>query len=267
MSTAQLRWLGQAGFIIAGGSGRVVVDPFLSPVPGRLVNAQVQPEDLVGCLAVLVSHEHIDHMDLPTLRRLRELDPAIRIVLPHPLLELARTSGLNGPLIGAMPGQPIELAPGLTVHPVASRHGIHVDDAYTFGLEHAGGGYRYLGYVLAFDDYRLYHSGDTLDYPGLADRLRELHTDAALLPINGRSVERENQDLVGNLSASEAVDLAARSGVSLLIPMHYEMFAENRGPLGEFVECVRELLPNVTVLVPGTRDFTSLPVASGSPRP
>ncbi|MCZ2404686.1 MBL fold metallo-hydrolase [Paenarthrobacter sp. Z7-10] len=264
MSTPQLRWLGQAGFIIAGNSGRVVVDPFLSQFPGRLVSPPVQPEDLVGSLAVLVSHEHVDHMDLPTLRRLRELDPAIRVVLPHPLLELARSSGLAGPLIGAVPGQPIELAPGLTVHPVASRHGIHVGDAYTFGLEHAGGGYRYLGYVLDLDGYRIYHSGDTLDYPELADRLRELHTDAALLPINGRSAERESQDLVGNLSAAEAVDLAARSGVALLIPMHYEMFAGNRGPLGAFVELVREHLPDVTVHVPGTRDFTALPVGIAS---
>lgn len=259
ISAPELRWLGQAGFIVRAGGRRVVVDPFLSPRPGRLVSAPVGPQDLIGCDAILISHEHVDHMDLPTLCRLRELDPDTPIVLPRPLLDLAGSSGLAGPLIGAIPGQPIVLASGLTVHPVAARHGIHVSDAYTFGVEHPGGGHRYLGYVLDLDGYRTYHSGDTLDYPGLAERLRELGTHAALLPINGRDIEREGQDLVGNLSAAEAVDLAARAQVSVLIPMHYEMFAENRGPLGAFVELVREQLPDVTILVPGTRDFVRLP--------
>ena len=111
---------------------------------------------------------------------------------------------------------------------------MHVADAYTFGHELSEGLYRYLGYVVELGGQRIYHAGDTLDHPRLAADLREIGVDVALLPINGRDPVREAQDLVGNLDHLEALDLAARSGASTVVPMHHDMFAANLGPIDAF---------------------------------
>src|SRR5439155_941090 len=83
--------------------------------------------------------------------------------------------------------------------------------------------------------------------------LRELRVDVALLPINGRDHFREGAGIVGNMDHREAAQLATDAGVDVLVPMHYETFATNRGYPAHLVDVVdREGLP-LTVVVP-TRD-------------
>src|SRR5205814_417386 len=83
------------------------------------------------------------------------------------------------------------------------------------------GGYLYLGYVFHFGPLTVYHSGDTVLYDGLVERLKPLNIDLALLPINGRSPERR---VAGNLNGKEAAWLAKEIGAKLVIPCHYDMF-------------------------------------------
>jgi L-ascorbate metabolism protein UlaG (beta-lactamase superfamily) len=83
----------------------------------------------------------------------------------------------------------------------------------------------------------------------MAERLRALDVEVALLPINGRSAEREAQELVGNLSAQEAADLAADAGVRVVVPMHYELFAHNGGRPSELVERASEAHPELGVQI------------------
>jgi L-ascorbate metabolism protein UlaG (beta-lactamase superfamily) len=149
-------------------------------------------------------------------------------------------------VVGALPGTELVIGAARVV-PVPARHGVHVADAYSFGL--APGEYRFLGYVIEIGGVRIYHAGDTIRYDGMAERLRELAVDVALLPINGRSPEREAQDLVGNLSAAEAADLAADAGIGAIVPMHYELFARNSGRASELVDIVAAKHAGMAVLV------------------
>ena len=70
----------------------------------------------------------------------------------------------------------------------------------------ASGRHLYLGFVIEAEGRRLYHSGDTLAYPGLVERLGSEPFDVLFLPINGRDPAR---GVPGNMTAAEAVDLAA----------------------------------------------------------
>jgi len=88
----------------------------------------------------------------------------------------------------------------------------------------------------------------------MAERLRALAVDVALLPINGRSPEREAQELVGNLDAREAADLAADAGIATIVPMHYELFARNSGRAGDLVAYAAATHPRLTVVVLGRYD-------------
>jgi L-ascorbate metabolism protein UlaG (beta-lactamase superfamily) len=96
---------------------------------------------------------------------------------------------------------------------------------------------QFVGYVVRCGPWTIYHSGDTLVYDGLAERLRPLGVDVALLPINGRAPERR---VAGNMNAQEAAALAHAIGVRTVIPCHYDMFTFNTAdPAGLAAACAR----------------------------
>jgi L-ascorbate metabolism protein UlaG (beta-lactamase superfamily) len=107
-----------------------------------------------------------------------------------------------------------------------------------------------LGYVLRFGDWSLYHSGDTLRYDGMAEKLRPFAIDVALLPINGRAPERR---VPGNLSGPEAAQLAQDIGAKLVIPCHYEMFEFNTATPDAFADTCRRLAQPFRILRCGER--------------
>jgi L-ascorbate 6-phosphate lactonase len=244
-----LTWLGQAGFLLEAGGTRLLLDAFLSPHPERRTPAA--PAEALGDLAgLLATHEHWDHLDLPSWPALAAGSPGARLVVPAPVVGQVTAAGLPPERVdAAVPGERLALG-AATVVPVPARHGVHVADAYNFGEALSGGACRYLGYVIELGGVRVYHAGDTIDYPELAPRLRQLGVELALLPINGRDAEREAQDIVGNLDAVEAADLAARAGAATAVPMHYDMFAGNQADPGRFVELLRSRHPAVSSVVP-----------------
>jgi L-ascorbate 6-phosphate lactonase len=268
----ELWWLGQAGFRLRDpvGGATVFCDPFLTESTDRSWSAPVDAAALGQADIVLVSHEHIDHLDRPALKAAADQpDARFTLVVPRPLVEDV-TAELGLPperIIGAHPDEPIERH-GVHIHPVPARHGINVSDAYTFGQElpHSHGRVRYLGYVVELGGVRVYHSGDCTPYVGQADRLRALHPHIALLPINGRDFFRElEHNLVGNMDFREAARLASDMGVELLVPMHWEMFAGNRGFPGDLVTYVAAAFPHLSVLVMGRgAHFTFAPTAEAA---
>jgi len=45
---------------------------------------------------------------------------------------------------------------------------------------------RFLGYLFEVEAGLIYHSGDTVRYPGLVERINRSSPQLALLPVNGR---------------------------------------------------------------------------------
>jgi L-ascorbate 6-phosphate lactonase len=242
-----LWWLGQASFVLRFAGATVLVDPFLEPHPDRLVPPPFAAEDAAGVDVVAITHDHLDHLDRASLPAIAAASPAARFVAPLPL---AASLGIpTERIVGLRPGESVDVA-GVRVHGVAALHGDTPADAYCFDGAAGDGECRFLGYVFAGDTIRVYHSGDTIPYDGLADELRRLEPDVALLPINGRDPEREAAGIVGNLDEREAVELAAAAAVDLLVPMHWDMFAANPGSPSTAVELAREH-PHLGVLIPG----------------
>ena len=96
---------------------------------------------------------------------------------------------------------------------------------------HPEPGPQYAGYVVRCGGGTLYHSGDTMVFGGMADGLRPMGIDVALLPINGA---------LGNMDAREAARLAHAIAAGLAIPCHYEMFEFNTADPAVFAaECER----------------------------
>jgi L-ascorbate 6-phosphate lactonase len=260
MSGVTLTWLGQAGFLLRADGTTVLVDAFLSAREERLYPPPLDPATLTDVDLVLCTHEHLDHLDGPTIAAVAAASPAARVVVPAPVTGQAVAAGVPADrVVGAIAHEPLT-GLAVPVHPVPARHGVDVADAYDFGRDLSGGQIRYLGYVVEIGGARVYHAGDTIWWPGQDEILRDLGVHLALLPINGRDPVREADNIVGNLDHREAALLADAAGVDLLVPMHWDMFAGNLGFPEQLVAVISHLGLDVPVLIPQRlRPFRYLP--------
>jgi L-ascorbate metabolism protein UlaG (beta-lactamase superfamily) len=249
-----LWWLGQSGYLVHHREQCFLIDPYLSDsltakysgtdkphvrISRRVVDPTAMAMATGLPVTVTCSHSHTDHLDPDTLRA---LGPIQKLIFPKPADALAKErigrSKLSREirLEGADDGSRHQIGPGIMVHGIASAHeSVERDEA---------GNCKFLGYVFEFSqpwlykkEFTLYHSGDTVVYDGLVEKLRPFNIDVAILPINGRSPERR---VAGNLNGREAAWLAKEIGAKLVIPCHYDMFEFNTASPEEFVaECER----------------------------
>ncbi len=250
----RLWWLGQSGFLVQWQGRHLLLDPYLSDALTRKYAATdkphvrmtarvVAPERLDFIDVVTSSHNHTDHLDGETLGALRRVNPALHLVIPE------ANRAFVADRLGCDPAWPLGLDDGVTVT-VAGFTLTGVPAAHNDLDRDAEGRHPYLGYVVTFGPWTLYHSGDTLWYDGLVDRLRPHAVDVALLPINGYRPERR---VAGNLDGPEAARLARDIGARLVIPCHYDMFTFNTATPDRFVAEAERLGQAYRVLRAGER--------------
>ena len=237
-----LWWLGQSGFLVKSATGRVLLDPYLSESLTRkyehtdkphvrMTRLAIAPGRLHAIDIVTSSHNHTDHLDGETLEALFAANPQAAFVIPEANRDFVadRLHGERGWPQGLSDGESIAIG-DVTIHAVPAAHNDMDRDAE--------GRCKYMGYVVRVGAVTIYHSGDTLLYPGMVEQLRPFAVDVALLPINGNRPERR---VAGNMFGDEAARLAHEIGARLVIPCHYDMFEFNTAdPYEQFVpECER----------------------------
>jgi len=244
----RLWWLGQSGFLVQWQRRHLLLDPYLSDSLTkkyaatdkphiRMTERVVDPARLDFIDVATSSHNHTDHLDGETLGPLLKANPRLMIVAPE----------ANREFIAARLGTD-------RTFPVGLRDGESVTvGSFRFSAvpaKHEEVSPECLGYVVEFGPWRIYHSGDTLLYERMADRLRPFAIDVALLPINGRAPERR---VAGNLSGAEAASLAKLMGARMVIPCHYEMFEFNTADPAEFIRTAESIGQPYRVLQCGER--------------
>jgi L-ascorbate metabolism protein UlaG (beta-lactamase superfamily) len=232
-----LSWFGQASVALRLGGMTALIDPFLSPHPERLVPSPFAAEEARGVDVVLITHDHLDHLDEPALPAVAAASPTAIVVVPEGVVERITELGIERARVRGLRADGRTEIGAVTVEAVPACHGEQAADAYRLGP--------FLGYVVSADGASVYHAGDTVPFDGLVERLQEIGVDLALLPINGRDEEREAQGIVGNLNAHEAAQLARDIGADAVVPLHWDMFASNPGDPAAFVAAAR-----TTVIVP-----------------
>jgi L-ascorbate metabolism protein UlaG (beta-lactamase superfamily) len=149
---------------------------------------------------------------------------------------------------GAQAERPCEHGP-VRIDPFAAVHAPHPDDGYGFHRTEAGD-HPFLGYVIELAGVRIAHTGDTLVYDGLAERLRSAGLDVLLAPINGISWFRERRGLAGNMNVFEAAELAEQTGAQITVPIHWDLFADNTEDPDHLVRYAAARHSQVHVVVP-----------------
>lgn len=250
----RLWWLGQSGFLLQWQGIHVLLDPYLSDSLTRKYRETDKPHVRMTELAIdpahlsfvdiaTSSHNHTDHLDAETLGPIVARNSSVKLVIPEANRAFVadRLKIDSATPIGLDDESSIELS-GIRFSAIASAHETVERD------EH--GRVKALGYVLQFGNWSLYHSGDTLRYDGMAEKLRSFAVDVAILPINGRAPERR---VPGNLSGPEAAELAHDIGAKLVIPCHFEMFEFNTAAPDEFANTCRTLGQAFRILGCGER--------------
>jgi len=217
---ARLTWLGHASWLVQLGGASLLIDPVLGDsitgVIKRNVGAPLTPDRLPRIAAQLVTHNHYDHMDLPSLRAVGA--PVVagigngRSVGGHPTVtELGwwDSAHLGDVTVTFVPSQHW------------SRRALEPPNRALWG-----------GFVIESGGVRVYHAGDTAYFAGfreIGQRFPQL--DAALLPIGAydpawfMSKQHMNPD--------EALRAFADLGARRVIAMHWGTFKLTDEPLDE----------------------------------
>jgi L-ascorbate metabolism protein UlaG (beta-lactamase superfamily) len=245
VSADSVTWGGHATVLLELGGARLLTDPVLRSRVAHLRRHGEPPAlDLAERLdAVLISHLHYDHLDLPSLRGIAG---EVTAFAPHGAGALLRRAGF-GAVRELRPGESGEVA-GVRVSAVPAAH-----DPRRRPL---GPRAEPLGFVLEAGP-RVYFAGDTDLFAGMSEIAP---VDLALLPVAGWGPELGSG---GHLDPKSAARAAALIRPSVAVPIHWgTLYPRGRRLGGWFTEPARrfaahaaELAPDVEVrvLAPGER--------------
>jgi len=226
---AWLAWLGHASFLLRLGGCTVAIDPVLSQ---RILGAgrrftppgldRLPPLDLL-----LISHNHYDHLDAPTMRTLPRDTP---VMVPARLGRWFRRRGFLS--VTELDWWESVRCGALEVTFVPAHHwsrrGIFDHCATLWG-----------GWVLtAPGGLRVYHTGDSAYGPFFAEiGSRYPGTDAAMLPIGAYAPRWFMRNM--HMDPEEAVQAFQDLGARIMVPMHWGTFWLSREPALEPIQRTR----------------------------
>jgi L-ascorbate metabolism protein UlaG (beta-lactamase superfamily) len=243
---ARITYVGHATVLVELDGVRLLTDPILRDrvLHLRRVAPPAAPEVAHGVDAVVVSHAHWDHLDVPSLDRVGK---QVRMVVPRGAGTLLRRRGF---------ADVVELVAGertsVGAIEVEATHAEHDG-----GRGPLGGSNRALGFVFS-GSRRVYFAGDTDLFDGMCELAGEGTggLDVALVPVWGWGGKAG----AGHLDPPRAAEAVRLLRPRLAIPIHwgtlrvaYHRADSHPRPAEEFAELVAELAPetDVRVLAPG----------------
>ncbi len=218
----------------------ILTDPIwserCSPVswagPKRYTGPGIRFEDLPPIDVVLVSHNHYDHLDLPTLKRLAEKGVP-RAIVPLGNLDLIR--GTVIPHVDELDWwQSVRLSPDVTVTLVPAQH---FSSRTLWDRNKTLWG----GFVVSGPSGNLFHAGDTGYGPHFQEIARRFPAiRAALLPIAPFRPRQANEPIherysIVHMGPAEAIQAHLDLGAQLSIAAHFQVFQLGADGFGDAV--------------------------------
>jgi len=227
-------WIGHSTVLLKIDGFTVLTDPIFSDYAGvhmgmvsvgvkRTTRSALTPETLPAIDLILLSHAHMDHMDLPSLRALE--DSKTMVVTARHTSDLLRVPryrrvhelGWN---------ESVQVGP-LQVRATEVRH---------WGARMRVDTYRgYNGYVLESANHSVVFAGDTA-YTDIFKKLRRSKPhDLVVMPIGAY-----NPWITNHCSPEQAWEMAQDAGCRLMMPVHHQTFPLSNEPIREPIERLLE---------------------------
>ncbi len=230
-----ITFIGHSSFLIQIAGRNLLVDPVFAT---RLILLRRQRRpglriaDLPPIDAVLLTHAHMDHLNLPSLRKIvrhaRHLTGvAPQAIVPRGVGDLVEKLGFRGVTElewwqqTALDADTAEDAVSVTMTPC--KHW----GARMFSDTHR----HYGGYVIEGAGHSVYHSGDTAYFNGFHEIGQRLQPQVALLPIGAYFPDSYR---AVHTSPEEALQAFFDLGTAnTMIPMHFGTFPLGKEPMAE----------------------------------
>lgn len=225
-----ITWLGHASFLFKLAGRNIVTDPFLSdhasPIPPlgpkRVVPPALRAHELPPIDILLLSHNHYDHLDLPSLDTLPLADNAHAIV-PLGLGHYAESRGFDQ--VTEMDWHDELRLDGLKI---TSLPAIHMSKRGFFDRNRT----LWTSYGLATEQRRLYFAGDTAYGPVFRDLASNLAPfDIGLVPIGAYDPRLLMRQV--HTTPEEAVKIGLDLSIKSLVAMHWGTIQLTDEPLFE----------------------------------
>lgn len=233
-------WIGHATLLINFYGIRILTDPTLGDRIGvslgigtagikRFVAPALSLAELPPLDLVLLSHAHMDHMDVATMSQLARRAPVV-------------TAKQTGDVIaGTKPKSLTELAWGDHHVLRTSRGELRVE---AFEVKHWGKRWPsekiargYNGYILRREGRAILFGGDTALTPLLGQLRSRGPFAAAIMPIGAYQPWIRN-----HCTPEQAVEMANAAGAKYIVPVHHQTFKLSDEPVGEPLERVQVAL-------------------------
>lgn len=235
-SGLRLTWMGHSSVLAEIGGRRVLFDPVwgerCSPFPfagPRRVHPTPFPlASLTGLDVVVISHDHYDHLDMPSITALAASD----VVFAVPLGVGAHLEhwGVPPERLRELDWNESTEVAGLTLTATPARH-------------FCGRGLRgrqqtlWASWVVTDGDHRVFHSGDTGYFPGFADIGREHGPfDATMIQIGAYSEHWPDIHMTPEEGMRAHLDLSGGTPAGVMLPIHWGTFNLAMHPWAEPAE-------------------------------
>lgn len=206
----QITFLGHSTVLIEMDGIRVLTDPLLRNRAGFLCrhSASIDSSIYQDIDVILISHLHMDHMDLPSLRRLNR---ATHLIVPHGSASILHR-------LGFQTIEEFRIGDNGTIGSITIKSTYAKHARSRFPLGPVGD---CMGYIIK-GNYDIYFVGDTDIFPEMTDFADDL--DVALLPVWGWGPTIRGQ----HMSPYRAAQALTLLNPRLAIPIHWGTMA----PLG-----------------------------------
>jgi L-ascorbate metabolism protein UlaG (beta-lactamase superfamily) len=216
----RITWVGHSTSIVEIDGMRVLIDPVWSkyagptPVAGqrRFFAPPLALDELPEIDVVAISHDHYDHLDYPTIRRLAQTNA--HFVAPLGVGAHLEAWGIAAERISELDWWEEQQLGALTFVATPARH---FSGRGVLDLEST----LWAGYVISGPKHRVYFSGDTAMFPGLREIGERLGPfDVTLIDSGGYN--RHWADV--HLGPEQAVQAHRMLRGKLMMPVHWGMF-------------------------------------------
>lgn len=232
----EIIYTGQNGFIITYNRVKICFDLYLSNCVLEKIGTgkrnYISPyeiEDVADVNYYFISHDHLDHLDIYTISKLAVCAKDIVYICPAPCQKKLEELGIKREkIVLARAYETYEILENMRFTAIPEKH----EEYVLINGEHGN-----LGYVIALGEYNIYFAGDAIADKKLADDLKAKGPYTVMfVPINGHDWKRYEDDLMGNMTYREALDLCNYVGTEYVVPMHYDLFDNNTENPAFFVD-------------------------------
>lgn len=257
----KITYIGHATLLLEIGGATILTDPNFDSALGFAIGSRLKRVSAPGIAlnalpkldAILVTHAHVDHLSLASLRALPQDVP---VVAPPAIARWLGTKGF-AQVRGLAPGATTALGP-VTVHAEAATH---VGSRYGFDRWRSEANM----YLLDAATHSVFFAGDTAlteTTHHLAERVLRAAgrtLDVALLPIGHAPPWKHRSFRAGHLTYQDALELFTRLGARHLVPYHWGTFNHLTSGANDAIDRLRAHLPtyaragDVKILEPGER--------------